>query len=298
MLRDLQAMFGSSIKAMEVALVAYGIKPAARIMVASGRLPQVQGCLLQQQLCVAVSDFKVKKEDISQDPAKPYSDIGATLPKESAQEGCFFVYIARDKEDSERAKSLENSGDHAGFGKILGYPGCCIKFFQGNADLLEKMHGDLTLLSLKNSPGFRFPLENNICARHIDISLLSHFPCSFSCKHSREIAAKNLALIKKDDAQCAAEIEEKLKSAVIYTQSQGVFLLRNPELKENRLYYKGLIGTKDNQFCQTLRCSDFIVVHDKNRINIQGLEMKGVGAMVFSDDGGEDDAPGKSSDNI
>ncbi|MBI2138749.1 hypothetical protein HYU13_04120 [Candidatus Woesearchaeota archaeon] len=146
-------------------------------------------------------------------------------------------------------------------------------------------HLDFTLAALKGSTGFQFPYQMNIAARHFDISLLSHFPCSFNCQPSLEIAKKNLQMMQQLDPSLSTEFEEALKTAVIYTESQGVFLLKNPRMEDgvegDRLYYNGLMGTKDNQLCQVLRVEDFIKIKNKGRIVISGLEIKNIGIMIF-----------------
>jgi hypothetical protein len=223
-----------------------------------------------------MSDFKVVK----QDKEKVYSDKGIKVPIDSEQKGYFFIYVSKNKETAEKAKELEKNNKHKELGVLLGYPECCSEFFEENYKEESEKENDFTLASLKNSDGFQFPFYANIASRHFDLALLNHFPCNYNCKHSIELAKKHLEIIEKDDKEAAEIIKGMLKGAVLYT-NEGVFLLRYPELENNRLYYKGLMGTKNNQLSESLKNAEYIEIMNKNRIRLDNLEIKNIGMMLF-----------------
>ncbi len=277
---DIAKFFGSNIKALEVVSVLRDAKPAARMMIAEEKIAEAIGFLGNCGLSCTTSDFKVKKHDGAAESSS-YSDAGITIPSDSAEKGYFFLYAAKEKEKSEHVKLLENSGRHKELGIALGYPECCAAFYKEHSPQNGNVSPDLTLEVLKRSQGFQFPFEMNIAARHFDVSLISHFPCSFHCTSSLEIAKNNFRLLSSQDPEIAEGFKSSLKTAAIYTDTQGVFLLKGPILEGNRLSYTGIKGTQENQLCAMLKSSDFITIHNNNRIALYGFEMKNVGVMLF-----------------
>lgn len=278
MLQDLRNIFQSNIKSLEILYLLEGVKPVARIMVKEEDRDKILGFFKERNISYAISNFKVVKQDRDE----VYSDKGIKIPINSKEKGYFFVYISKQKELAERAKILENENKHKELGVLLGYPECCAEFFEENYREESKKQNDFTLVSLKNSDGFQFPFYTNIVSRHFDIALLNHFPCSFNCKDSIELAKKHLGIIEKDDKETAEIIKGMLKGAVVYTETNGVFLLRYPRLDFNRLYYKGIMSSKNNQFYESLKNVDYIEIVKKDRIILDNLVIKNIGVMLFS----------------
>ncbi len=278
MLQNLKTIFQSNIKASELLYLIEDIKPAARIIVEEDKKEPIINFLKNSNLNYTISDFKV----IKQDTEKAYSDKGSKIPINSKEKGSLFIYISKNKEIAEKAKELEKNNKHKELGILLGYPECCSEFFEKHYEEESKRYNDYTLAALKNSEGPKFPFYTNIAARHFDLTLLNHFPCSFNCEASIELAKKHLEIIKKHNKQTAETIKDVLKAAVLYTETNGIFLLRQTSLQNNRLYYKGTMGTKNNQLYQSLKNTDYIEIINKNRIRLNNLEIKNIGLMLFS----------------
>ncbi len=277
MLQELNKIFGSNIKSLEILYILEDVKPVARIMVKEEERDKVFGFFGEKGLSYSMSDFKVVK----QDKDKSYSDKGVKVPIDSEQKGYFFVYVSKDKEKAENAKELEANGNHRGLGILLGYPECCAEFFERHFEEESKKSNDYTIAALKNSDGFQFPFYTNIASRHFDLALLNHFPCSFNCKASIELAKRHLEVIEKDDKEAAEIIKGMLKGAILYTNN-GVFLLRYPELEHNRVNYKGVMASKNNQLYESLKNAEHIEIVKKDRIILDNLEIKNIGMMLFS----------------
>ncbi len=277
MLQDLRKIFQSNIKSLEILYILEDIKPAARLMVREGDEEGMFGFFKEKGLNYSASDFKVVK----QEKDKAYSDRGIKVAIDSEEKGHFFVYVSKDKELAERAKTLERENRHREFGILLGYPECCAEFFEEHYKEESKKQNDFTLASLKNSDGFQFPFYTNIGARHFDIALLNHFPCNLNCEHSIELAKKHLEIIEKHDIEAAEIIKGMLKGAIVYTETNGVFLLREIKLEHNRLYYKGVMGSLNNQLSESLKNAEYIEVLGKDRIRLDNLEIKNIGVMLF-----------------
>ncbi|MBW2975644.1 hypothetical protein KY366_08040 [Candidatus Woesearchaeota archaeon] len=278
MLNELREIFQSNIKSLEMLYLMEDIKPAARIMLREEEKDKIFDFFKEKGINYSLSDFKV----IKQDKEKGYSDKGIKVPVDSSQKGYFLAYLSKKKELAKKAKELENNNKHKELGILLGYPECCSGFFERHFEEQSRRNNDFTLSTLKDSDGFSFPFYTNIAARHFDLALLNHFPCSFSCKHSIELAKRHLEVIEKHDKEAADIIKGMLKGAVVYTETNGVFLLRYPELEHNRLYYKGVMGSRNSQLYGALKNAEYVNILQKNRIMLDNLEIKNIGVMLFS----------------
>ena len=278
MLKNLREIFVSNIKALEILYILEDVKPAARIMVKDEDREKVFSFFKENGLKYDVSGFKV----IKQEEDKAYSDKGIKVSIDSIEKGYFFVYVSKDEMKTLEAKRLEEEGRHKELGLALGYPLCCAEFFEEHFEEESKKNNDFTLRTLKKSDGFEFSFFSNIAARHFDLALLNHFPCNFNCEKSVEMAEKHLEVIEKHDKEMADVIIGMLKGAIIYTETEGVFLLRRPILEHNRLYYKGVMGTGSNQLSESLKNAEYIEMLSKSRIRLNRLELKNLGVMLFS----------------
>ncbi|MEK6892420.1 MAG: hypothetical protein AABX25_04495 [Nanoarchaeota archaeon] len=277
MIPELQSVFHSITKSLEVLYVLEGTKPCARILVFEDELEKAAEFLKNNKINYSVSDFKVVKQNVQ---SEFYSDKSIKIPKDDSRRANFFVYLSKDKNKAEQARILEENNNHFELGIILGYPKCCCEFFAKNFD--EK-NTDLTLKSLKNSNGFEFSFYDNITARHFDVSLLSHFPHSFHCKPSIGIAKNNLKIIQKHSKQLAEMFSSVLKSAVIYTMDEGIFLLRRFERNNNELIYGDVVSTTKSKLYFLVSSNNKLRIVDKNNffVNDVGISGENFGVMVF-----------------
>ena len=278
MIQQLQQIFHSIIKSLEALYVIEGVKPCARILVFEDELKKIRDFLNKNRLYASVSDFKVIKQNLQ---SEFYSDKSVKIPKDSAQKGYFFVYLAKNTETAEKAKLMEEKGNHRELGLILGYPECCCDFFVSN---FNEKSTDLTLKALENSNGYEFQFYSNIAARHFDVSLLSHFPHSFECGQSIEIAKNNLKAIDKHSKQLAELFSNIMKSTVIYTIGEGIFLLRKHEKINDEIVYSDVLSTTKSKLYFLISSSRKLKIIDKNCILVNDIKIEGkqYGAMIFS----------------
>ncbi|MBI2652585.1 hypothetical protein HYX00_03920 [Candidatus Woesearchaeota archaeon] len=277
MIQQLQQIFRSITKSLEVLYVIEGIKPCARILVFEDELNKVIDFLNERGIKTSISDFKVLKRNIQ---SEFYSDKSIKISKNSPQKGYLFVYLSKNKEIAEKAKLVEENNNHYEFGLLLGYPRCCCEFFQKN---FNENNADLTLKILENSNGYEFPFYNNIAARHFDVSLLSHFPHSFECKPSIEIAKTNLKIIQKHSKQLAVMFSGILQGVIVYTTEEGIFLLRKYEKIGNEIIYGDILTTAKSKLYFLLSSNKELKIIDKNSFVVSDVNIKGkqYGVMVF-----------------
>jgi len=278
MLQQLQQIFRSIIKSLEVLYVIEGIKPCARILVFEDEIDKIVDFLNQNQVYTAISDFKVLKQNAK---SEFYSDSSIKIQKNAAEKGHFFVYLSKSEKIAQKAKLIEEKNAHKELGLILGYPECCCEFFEKN---FNKQNTDLTLKILENSNGYEFPFYNNIAARHFDVALLSHFPHSFECAPSIEIAKNNLKIIKKHLPQLADLFVRTLQCMVIYTIEEGIFLLRKYEKIDGKIIYGDILTTTKSKLYFLLSSNKKLSIIGKNNFVVSDVNIKGqpYGAMIFN----------------
>src|SRR3989344_3787926 len=215
MIPQLQQLFHSIIKSLEVLYVIEGVKPCARILVFEDELEKAMNFLNDNKISAAVSDFKVLKQTAQNEF---YSDKSVKIDKNSKQKGHFFVYLSKNREAAKKARLMEEDNSHKELGLLLGYPKCCCEFFEKN---FNEKNTDLTLKTLENSDGHEFPLYANIAARHFDVSLLSHFPHNFQCKPSIEIAKNNKKIIR---AACSCVFRHFALCCHLHSGGRHIFI--------------------------------------------------------------------------
>ena len=280
MLEKLQKHFRSVIKSLEILYVMEDAKPSARVLCHEDNLETTSKFLVENRIKFEVSDFKVVKENTA---SSFYSDKSIMLDRGSKTKGHLILYVSKDEGLAKSAKKFEKEQNHKQLGLALGYPECCCDFFEKN---FSEAKTDLTLESLKNSDGIdgmKFPFFNNIAARHFDIALLIHFPHSFMCDKSQKMADNYLKILEKTNKSISKAFVDTLKCGVLYTETDGVFLLRDYKIEQNNFLFRSAVGTKINRIYRLLASSRKVKVFGKNSVEINEIRIEGndVGFMIF-----------------
>lgn len=219
MIQRLTKIFGSRSKALEILYLLEDIKPVVRQGFYEEELPEVKEFCKKNRLAIEFSPYKI----ILLDKDKKYSNKGLKVGTDDERRGMYFAYISKDPEKAALANLFETKRAHRDLGIILGYPICCIDFFIKHEPKRSKLDNNYTTSTLENSEGNKFPFHTNICQRKMDITLLSHFPCSFNCKRSVDLAKKHLSTIGKYDNKLAGKFVSRLKSKISIGNNYVVF---------------------------------------------------------------------------
>ena len=209
-LEELKKIFGSRTKALEIIYLLKGMKPVVRQGFYDNEIGRVKDFCKNNDLAIKVAPYKVVLAD-----NEKYSNKGFKAKIDDPREGMFFVYIAKDDKRAAMAATFEFKNDHRSLGLLLGYPSCCVDFFVKNEPERSKKDSDYVVCSLKNSKNVRHPYFKNLCKRHVDIVLLSHFPCSFDCEKSVEIGKRRMRLLHELDQNLAMKYAHQLKGRVL-----------------------------------------------------------------------------------
>lgn len=275
----------------DIILTFEGIKPVVRITIREKYEEDFIKFCRKYELSLVKSEYKtVAKKDIGK--GRWRNKILKRVSRKSKR-GIFFFYLSKDKQHAERAKIEESAEKTAEFGKSLGFPACDIKFFIEAAEEAEEKQMDFVLFALENTPGsLPYNFWNNNVSQYFGYSLLSHFPHSFNCRKSAMLSRKYYDVLKKYSKKFAGKFVETQKSAIIFTEYRGIFLMKNFILKNNILYYSknGINETLKNKIYRNLMKGNNIKINSKNYFEIrlgnkilQRMKGNNYGILVFGD---------------
>lgn len=152
-----------------------------------------------------------------------------------------FAYFSIFDGLPEKAYEAEKNRNVKEFGRLLGYPECCIDEFINSSkkseDEIKKFGFRYIINSYLNTKGkpsfycnnlFNFESKlvydeiyiyrknQNIFSKYQHLFLIEHIPCSFDCKESIKFGKRTLELLRNHIPKLAEEIVNALKRPVLY----------------------------------------------------------------------------------
>lgn len=209
---------------LEVFAVLAGIREVCCIPLREADVPKVQAWCREHGLAAEQS---LRRFVPVREPAKAgYSNIASFT---IAPSDVVFtdLMISRNPEYSRLAAACQD--DARIFATMLGYPTCCIDFFAFWYPRRAGRDNDYILPCIRSYKPYSF--LNNSLLSYFDISLMSHFPCSPECEATRRISMDNLRGLERHAPELAGAMETHLKSAVIYTEKQGIAYTHDYEVR-------------------------------------------------------------------
>ena len=196
----------------EFIAVVKNIKPVALWSIPEERLEEVKNGLKEAKKIYGLNyEISDKKHLINSN--RDFSEI---VPRDDLRPGDFWVSISRSKELVSKSnfyyfKKLEEGGAKSEFysyefGKLMGYPECCLKFanlLSGNLGNKKAIHENYTwskahIRSFMNSKKIS-PLLNIFTGA----PLISHVPCNLDCQKSEKYASEVLRELGKENPEYA-----------------------------------------------------------------------------------------------
>ena len=151
------------------------------------------------------------------------------------------VYISKSKELARQAYEAEKNIDVKKLGELLGYPECCVKFYDNYYRLLArkiKKNENFSFVKLilnetESKPKFYLNNIFNFQSRIFDkilryekllsmnkeinrFHIISHVPCSYDCKESIKIAKRILKIMKTEIPRLREDIIIALKRPFLF----------------------------------------------------------------------------------
>jgi hypothetical protein len=200
MTEDLKRVSGllGNLGLIEFISVLSGNKPGMRTTCRESIHGELSDIANQFGMSFAVSDYQLAGGNRSGGISHT---SGRVRPMEGKENRERFVYFGTDALAVRLLKVFDVT-DNRRFGRLLGFPECCIDFFCEHFS--SESAYDLVPLVLPPRHGYFLPSINYAC-RHMGYRLISHFPCCWDCEPSAALAEKNFAAL----ARLAPELAEK-----------------------------------------------------------------------------------------
>lgn len=119
------------------------------------------------------------------------------------------------------------------FGYGLGYPECCVDFFQkyNNWQRYSYLYE-----IFRNSSKEKYDYLCNPFTKDITYSYIYHMPCSFDCGATADLAVRIRSAIYEEEPEFAKRIDEHLRLPVLVFYERKFYAFKG-EIKHGRLYY-------------------------------------------------------------
>jgi len=142
-----------------------------------------------------------------------------------------YGVVAKKAEDALEFAEASRRGDHRKLGELLGYPECCVKFFEEK--WVRERHVDPPWAIAVNTPGAEangdevavrgFP-ECNVMIRYASVRVVPHLPCSFTCEETVEFAKMFLRFMPH-----GKEALKLLSRPLVWDCWRGVVVVDHPD---------------------------------------------------------------------
>lgn len=211
---------GMLFREAEYQMVKQGHRPAAIIHVDNNNLERAWNKINEDGLVYTpilkssyYQGFAHKHKPV--EPGKPFFWYGALTQK---------------VEDGQKFKQAENKGDHKTIGKLLGYPECCVKYFNKT---FSKNYDPIWVHKQGQVKGYP---ECNQMLRYFGARITSHFSCSPTCEKTKKIGQQWFKTMEGIDKDLAKQLFNLLAAPLTWNSYHGVVQVETP-------YFIGLTHT-------------------------------------------------------
>ena len=199
--------------------------------------------------------------------------------REARENNTVHVFISKSKKNLEKCfndgwypliikKRVINKPliDNFRFGYQLGYPKCCVDFFQRYNNWCKYSY---LYEVLKNTPKGQYNYLCNPFTKDITYSYIYHMPCSYNCKATIELAGKIRAVIVKKEPEFAKEIDKRLNMPfLVFCEKK--FYAFDGRVNNNRIYYKNVYfvdtSPENNIYENVLKMGNCVFLEDKDLV--------------------------------
>jgi hypothetical protein len=275
---DLPKVFGFR-AALEIVLVALQAKPAAIVWIDQNALEDcAQVC---RSLGLNAMPSPVKSLAIPDRTKLNYVHSSISVNASDPSPGYVALFVSKDELLCYRLREADPS-DRAETGRLLGYPDCCITFYCLQFPF-QIQRGDDYILPAIDHLGF-FPFTNNYAVRCFGNTLISHFPCSPACECTTALGTRNLEVLRCYNPSVAEYLCSHLRSAVIYTESEGVFYMPHYTFERGCLSFDSFFHSSTGVLYEALRTSGgkvFVSNHDEFQVAGRKYCSPDMGVLLF-----------------
>lgn len=199
------------------------------------------------------------------------------LYKKGFKNGSIHIFLSRSKDNLNQAFAngwypliIKNRvvdrplADNFRYGQCLGYPQCCVRFFQGHNNWRRCSYLHEVFLNTASKKG---SFLCNPFNKDLTYSYIYHMPCSYRCPETAKWASRLRDEIESEEPEFARSIDVHLKRPYLVFYEQKYYAFEGA-LKGRRLFYKKVFftgGVRDNNLYERqLGAGDCLFIEDKN----------------------------------
>ena len=220
------------------------IKPVIRQGIEKGDVNILGKLLKKEKMCILPKTLDIPRS-VNEHPISHKKSIVAYISKS--------MKLARD------AYHADKENDQLTLGKLLGYPECCVNFYQYKIPhptgddfsfVLHTFHktegkpsfytNNIFNLQTRVNTAYKLKIFNrfkNILGNQAKYFLISHLPCSYRCKESMKTGKKILKFLKEEDREFAKNVVYSLKK-IFLVMDDFNFISFDGRANGNSIYYQ------------------------------------------------------------
>jgi hypothetical protein len=131
----------------------------------------------------------------------------------------WFGCVTKTLEDGKKFKKADESVDYITTGELLGYPDCCIKYF----NKVFPINTDPVWTTLEGAIS-GYP-ECNTLARYFGPRITAHISCSPICEATKRVGQDWLAVMDSIDHDTTIELKQFLEAQMVWDSYHGILEL-------------------------------------------------------------------------
>lgn len=249
------------IQTREVLVAAAGLK-ASRLGAPPHLVERVEEVLSSFGLYVCRSENRfLARRDIGKGG---WSNAFAESLSITDERGDWLLYVATTERAANSARDAEKSGQEDHFGAFLGIPSCCTEFFLSRQQLARQKQYDFTPLVLANTSGpYPFNYWTNFVAQYFCYSLISFFPCSFTCERAADVARATYDFLRRVNIHFADAFLRAQRQSILYTEYRGLFQFDAARYRDGTLCYR---PSRIHTTVRNAAIADYLVAGNRLRI--------------------------------
>jgi hypothetical protein len=205
-----------------------GVRPCALRVIPAWQLFELYEKLPEQGLTVEILDTQEKLKSAYFN--SPVAQTGRPI---------YYNVVIGPKQQVAAFKSAWDNDNHAEIDRVSGYPACCRRFFQKTC--IDESLSDPTWPMALNTLGVEDssaiceiagPPHTNMLWRSLGVRAVNHFPCSFGCKATIELAEEFLNAGRNGGYSTRIDwLLEILSWPVEWSALHGIAEIKTPVLK-------------------------------------------------------------------
>ena len=125
--------------------------------------------------------------------------------------------------------------DHLEFGRMLGYPACCIGFFERS----NNWNRTNSYAEAHLNSGDKFDHRTNCFGKNLGYSLNFHIPCRFDCPDTIGFSSRLAEFLGRTEPEYATACLELLRKPVLSLNEREIVVLDGVGIREKRVRYTG-----------------------------------------------------------